>query len=473
VNHDEIGFRIPHKKQPFEEKLGKTMRPKREPKHPQRELFQSELEQIIDLHHPLARLGMSIDWVSFEASLGATYHPTQGAPGISTRLMVALHYLKYQHDLSDESVVAHWMENPYWQHFSGMKYFQHRLPIDASSMTRWRGRLGEAGAEQMLRETIAAGIKTGAIGAADLKRVNVDTTVQTKAIRFPTDARLYHRCRERLVKVARREGLAIKQSYRHVGKKLLLGSSRYAHARQMKRARACTRKLKTQLGRVTREIERQVTKPSKKLAKLLATAHRIYTQQRHDKNKIYSVHEPEVECISKGKADKPYEFGNKVSVAVSSRGGWFVGAKSFTGNPYDGHTLDAQMKQVKRIVGDRVSEAHVDMGYRGHDYDGAATVHIDKRRRGRTSLHLWRWMKRRAAVEPSIGHLKNEHRLERNRLKGAAGDAINAVLSAAGMNFQKLLGAFLRYFLRRLWNACSGLQTIAASEARQNQLLSL
>ena len=447
------------------------MRPKSEPKHPQRELFQAELEQIIDMHHPLARLGMSMDWVSFEGLLGATYHPTQGAPGISTRLMVALHYLKYQHDLSDEAVVAHWMENPYWQHFSGMKYFQHRLPIDASSMTRWRGRLGEAGAEQMLRETIAAGIKTGAIRAADLKRVNVDTTVQTKAIRYPTDARLYHRCRERLVKAARREGLAIKQSYRHVGKKLLLGSSRYAHARQMKRARACTRKLRTQLGRVTREIERQVGEPSEKLSKLLATAHRIYTQQRRDKNKIYSVHEPEVECIAKGKAGKQYEFGNKVSVAVSSRGGWFVGAKSFTGNPYDGHTLDAQMKQVKRIVGDRVSEAHVDMGYRGHDYDGAATVHIDKRRRGRTSRRLWRWMKRRAAVEPSIGHLKNEHRLERNRLKGAAGDAINAILSAAGMNFYKLLGAFLRFFLRCFWNACSGFQTIAAPEARQNQLL--
>ena len=432
------------------------MRPKSEPRQPQRELFQLELEQIIDMHHPLARLGVCIDWGCFEETLGGTYHPTQGAPGISTRLMVALHYLKYRHDLSDESVVAHWMENPYWQHFSGMKYFQHRLPIDASSMTRWRARLGEAGAEQMLRETIAAGIKMGAIGAADLKRVNVDTTVETKAIRFPTDARLYHRCRERLVKMARREGVAIKQSYRHVGKKLLLGSSRYAHARQMKRARACTRKLKTQLGRVTREIERQVTEPSEKLVKLLETAHRIYTQQRHDKNKIYSIHEPEVECIAKGKAGKPYEFGNKVSVAVTSRGGWLVGAKSFTGNPYDGHTLDAQMKQVDNLIGNRVSDVHVDMGYRGHDYDGAVPVHVDKRRRGRTPRALWRWMKRRAAVEPSIGHLKNEHRLERNRLKGVAGDAINAILSAAAMNFHKLLGAFWRFFLRCLMNPAAG-----------------
>jgi len=426
------------------------MRPKSEPEQPQREMFGAELEQTIDMRHPLVRLGQGINWASFEEALGATYHPTHGAPGISTRLMVALHYLKYEHDLSDENVVAYWVENPYWQHFSGERYFRHRLPADASSMTRWRQRLGEAGAEQMLRETLATGIKTGAIGAAQLKRINVDTTVETKAVRYPTDARLYHRCRERLVKAARREGVTIKQSYRHVGKRLLLAASRYAHARQMKRARVCTRKLRTQLGRVVREIERQVIAPSEKLSKLLETAHRIHAQQRHDKNKVYSVHEPEVQCIAKGKAGKPYEFGNKVSVAVTSPGGWLVGSKSFTGHPYDGHTLHAQMKQVESMIGDRVREAHVDMGYRGHDYQGPVTVHIDKRRRGRTSRRLWRWMKRRAAVEPSIGHLKSEHRLERNRLRGTYGDAINAVLAAAAMNFHKLLGAFLRHFLWRV-----------------------
>jgi IS5 family transposase len=415
-------------------------------------MFEIDLEQLIDLNHPLVRLGMFIDWASFEDVLGATYHPTQGAPGISTRLMVALHYLKYHHDLSDEDVVAAWVENPYWQHFSGERYFQHRAPIDGSSMTRWRQRLGEAGAEQMLRATIETGIKMGAIRPTQLKRINVDTTVQTKAIRFPTDARLYNRCRERLVKMARQQGLVIKQSYEHVGRRLLMQSSRYAHARQMKRARACTRKLRTQLGRVMREIERQVTEPTDKLAKLLETARLIHAQQRHDKNKVYSVHEPEVDCIAKGKAGKQYEFGNKVSVAVSSRGGWFVGTKSFTGNPYDGHTLGAQMKQVKSMIGERVGEVHVDMGYRGHDYMGRAAVHVDKRRRGRTPRALWRWMKRRAAVEPSIGHLKMEHRLERNRLKGVAGDALNAILSAAAMNFHKLLGAFWRNFLRRLMN---------------------
>lgn len=171
-------------------------------------------------------------------------------------------------------------------------------------------------------------------------------------------------------------------------------------------------------------------------------------------------------CIAKGKAGKPYEFGNKVSVAVSSRGGWFVGAKSFKGSPYDGHTLGAQMKQVERMIGNTVDEVHVDMGYRGHDYEGATTVHIDKRQRGRTP----RRMKRRAAVEPSIGHLKNEHRLERNRLKGVPGNAINAVLAAAATNFQKLLGAFWRIFLTCLMRFCSRILSLQGPQARQFHL---
>src|SRR5208337_5374005 len=253
-------------------------------------------------------------------------------------------------------------------------------------------------------------------------------------------------------------------------RRLLMQSSRYAHARQMKRARACTRKLKTQLGRVIREVERQTTEPSVKLDKLLQTAHRIYAQQRHDKNKIYSVHEPEVQCIAKGKAGKQYEFGNKVSVAVSSRGGWFVGSTSFMGNPYDGHTLAAQMKQVEKLLGRQIKEVHVDMGYRGHDYEGETAIHVDKRRRGRTPPSLWRRMKHRAAVEPSIGHLKTEHRLERNRLKGTAGNEINAILAAAAMNFQKLLRAFWRVFLFCMINVWNWMFTLQRPQARDTQL---
>jgi IS5 family transposase len=143
-------------------------------------MFQIDLGQLINLSHPLVRLGLSIDWSSFEETLGDTYHPSQGAPGISTRPVVALHYLKYWVALSDEDMVAARVVNPYRQHFSGMRYFQHRMPIDPSSMTRWRKRLGDAGAEQMLCATIEAGIEMRVIRPAELKRICVDTTIQAK-----------------------------------------------------------------------------------------------------------------------------------------------------------------------------------------------------------------------------------------------------------------------------------------------------
>ena len=386
--------------------------------NPQRELFRIELVTLVDEGHALVKLAGRMNWTMFEEQLGQTFCQDNGAPGISTRLMVGLHYLKYQYNLSDDQVLARWVENPYWQYFCGMQYFEHELPINPSSMTRWRTRLGEAGAETMLKVTIRAGLEIGAIQPKQARHVNVDTTVQTRAIRYPTDARLYDRARQRLVQGARKEGLDIKQSYERVGRQLLMKSSRYAHARQMKRAKACTRKLRTNLGRVIREVGRQ--QPSERLQRLLSIATRIYQQKANDKDKVYSVHEPETMCIAKGKAGKKYEFGQKVSVAVTSKGGWILGAQCVSGNPYDGHTLTGQMEQLHRLYHDKKiiknegsQTVHVDMGYRGHGYAGPETVIVDKRRRGETAKRLWKWMKRRAAVEPTIGHLKQEHRLER------------------------------------------------------------
>jgi IS5 family transposase len=429
------------------------MKPKKSPyEDRQRDLFWVELSRIVDSAHGLVKLANVVCWDRLDVLFGSTYCPDQGRPAISTRLMIALHYLKYTFNLSDEDVVAGWVENPYWQSFSGMKFFEHEAPIDPSSMTRWRKRIGEAGAEELLKETIQAGLKTKAIKPHQLKRVNVDTTVQEKEVRFPTDARLYDRARQRLVNGAKERGISLRQNYNRKSKQLLYRQSRYAHAKQLKRAWQCTRKLKTYLGRVIRDIERALPEPDDQLQSLLDIGTRIFNQQRHDKKKIYSVHEPQVECISKGKAHKRYEFGCKVSVAATSRGGWFVGAKALHGNPYDGHTLKEALNQVQRITGDPV-HAFVDMGYRGHDYSGSTEVHVDKRRRGRTAKSLWRWMKRRAAIEPGIGHLKREHRMDRNRLSGTIGDQLNAILCAVGMNFHKLLrwaAAFLRQILYRL-----------------------
>lgn len=432
-------------------------------------MHKTRLANLLNERHPMVKLAQRIDWRSFDERFGAYYRGGKGRPAISTRLMVSLHYLKYTHDLSDEAVVSGWVENPYWQYLSGMEFFCHEPPVSPSSMSRWRSRVGEAGAGELLRETIEAGLRLEVIKPSQLKRVNVDTTVAEKHIRFPTDPRLYDRMRQRLVMAARREGVALRQSYARVGKRLLARQSRYAHAKQWRRARRCTRKLKTILGRVIRDIERKSPDPGEQIGDLLALAKRLHVQERRDKGKLYSVHAPEVECISKGKAHKRYEFGCKVALAVSSKGGWVLAAQALEDNPYDGHTLQSTMDRIVATTATEPEHAYVDMGYRGHDYEGGCEIHVGRRRRGQVAKSPWRWMRRRAAIEPSIGHLKEDRRMERCRLKGAEGDKINAVLSAAGMNFSKLLaalGALLSFLLERfavLFDPRSPRGTIAAA----------
>ena len=416
------------------------------------ELFRIELLRIVDPTHEMVRLANTIDWQNFECCFEKMWSDTKGRPAIDTRLMVSMHYLKYTYDLSDEDVIEAWLQNPYWQHLSGMRYFQHKAPFDPSSMSRWRGRVGQAGLEELLAETLRTGLKLKAIKTSQLKRINLDTTVEEKHIRYPTDSRLYDRARERLVKTSQKLHIKLRQTYIRVGKNTLKQQGRYAHARQFKRACKCQKKLHTYLGRVIRDIERQLAKKAYRIESkmdqallgelhtLLERSKKIHAQQRTDKNKIYSVHAPEVECLSKGKVHKRYEFGVKVSIATTSKGGWHVGAMSLPGNPYDGHTLSQCLDQIEKLSPHQPDHIFTDQGYRGHKVEREGlSIHVDKKRRGRTSRRLWKWMKRRAAVEPGIGHLKQEHRLNRNRLHGQAGDMANALLSAAGMNFHKLL----------------------------------
>jgi len=416
--------------------------PKSRVEDPQGALFRTELAPLVHAAHPLVRLAGEIDWVGFETAFGSAYADSKvGRPPAPTRLLVALHYLKYTFDLSDEGVLSQWVENPYWQYFSGEKFFQHQPPIDPSSMSRWRTRVGDAGAEELLRESIQAGLRLNLIKAGQVARVNVDTTVMEKNVRHPTDARLLDRAREKLVKLAQAEGVQLRQSYVRVGKQALLQQSRYAHAKQFKRAKREERKLRTMLGRVIRDVQRKVADPSPELKELLALSTRLHQQKRNDKRKLYSLHEPSVDCISKGKAHKRYEFGCKVALAVTSQGGWVLAAKAVPGNPYDGHTLTATLEQASDLTGKTLERVYVDMGYRGHGYEGPIIVNVDKRRRGRTPKSVWRWMKRRSAIEPTIGHLKGHKRLNRNRLKGALGDKVNALLAAAALNLHKIMRA--------------------------------
>ena len=416
--------------------------------NPQMQLFKVELRRIVNTSHEMVKLADTIDWANFDRTFASMWQ-AKGRPAIDTRVMVSLHYLKYSYDLSDEQVVESWLQNPYWQYLRGMPYFQHSRAFDPSSMSRWRKRAGKAGLEQLLTETIRAGLKLKAVKASQLKRVNIDTTVQEKHIRYPTDSRLYDRARQRLVKQAQCESIELRQNYKRVGNNVLIQQQRYAHARQFNRADKCQKKLRTILGRVIRDIDRKAGEvlEGSPLCRLLETASGIHAQQRRDKNKIYSVHAPEVECISKGKVHKRYEFGVKASIATTSKGGWHVGAMSLPGNPYDGHTLKRCFEQIKTISPRIPEHLFTDQGFRGHGLSLEQTqINVDKKRRGRTPQRLWSWMKRRAAIEPGIGHLKAEHRLNRNRLWGQEGDMHNVILSAAAMNFHKLLK-----HIRLLW----------------------
>jgi transposase, IS5 family len=267
------------------------------------------LRKMLNPQHSLYLLAEAINWQLFDEQFGPLYADGIGRPALSTRLLVALHYIKHLYDLSDDLVLAGFLENAYWQFFCGMEYFQHKLPCDPTSLVKWRKRVGASGIEPLLKETLDAAKRQQVLTNKEIHSVNVDTTVQEKAIAFPTDAWLYYKACRALVRMARQVGLRLRQSYVRLSKKALARQSRYACAQQLKRARKETKKLRTYLGRVLRNVERFVGPLKEKQAELLRLSRRIYEQKRADKQKVYSVHAPEVECLAKGKAHKKYEFG--------------------------------------------------------------------------------------------------------------------------------------------------------------------
>ena len=414
---------------------------------PAEDLFRSRLENQIDLRHPLAQLAGKMPWPALEQALAPNLPADPvggGRPALPIRLMAGLLYLKHAYDLSDEAVCERWLENPYWQFFTGEVFFQTRLPCDPSSLVRWRQRLGEAGMEELLAQTINAAKAMKAVDARELSRVIVDSTVQEKAIAHPTDSRLLEVARRKLALLCKRHGLKLRQSYEREGPRLSRQAGRYAHARQFRRMRRVLRRQRTVLGRVLRDIERKWDQLDEAARQRLTVwwerAERIWRQRPKDKHKLYALHAPEVECIGKGKARRPYEFGVKVGIAVTATKGLIVGARSFPGNPYDGDTLAEQLEQARTLMQDTgavPTVAIVDLGYRGRQVEGVRVLHRNKA--AARTRRQWRWIKRRQAVEPVIGHLKQEHRLDRCWLKGALGDALNAIGAAAGYNLRWLM----------------------------------
>jgi IS5 family transposase len=417
------------------------------------EIFKVHLEEIINKGHPLVKLSKTINWKNLGEKLSKKYSEKMGAPGKEIRLMVGLQYLKYMYNESDEMIVQKFVENPYYQYFCGNEYFEHSLPIDSSSMTNFRKRMGKETIEELFEETVKSAKGSNQLKEKDFEQINADTTVEEKAISFPTDAKLYYKMLEALVEQANTRGIKLRQSYKFVSKKALTKQAGYAHARQMNRARKMTKKLKTYLGRVYRDIIKKAEEKDEGLINKLELAEKLLNQTKDSKNKLYSIHSPEVECISKGKAHKRYEFGCKVSMVTTSKNNWVVAIQAHHGNPYDGHTLKSSIVKAEEITNWKAKNINVDLGYRGHDYDGQAQVNIVNRLTLKNKAKiLMKWLKRRSAIEPIFGHLKSDNRLERNLLKGKDGDHINAVLAACGFNLRKLYAVFLLPILKWLKN---------------------
>ncbi|WP_233574805.1 IS5 family transposase [Pusillimonas sp. NJUB218] len=455
------------------------------------DFFRARIDQMIDLRHPQAVLASRMSWQEIEAAVAhrlvrkahdgvampdldlfgekvqrQVSRSNAGRPRVPLRIMISLLYLKHAFNESDEGVVERWGETPTWQFFAGQAYFEHRPPCDATTLVKFRKLLGEDGVEELLAQTINVAVELKLIKPQELSRVIVDSTVQEKAIAHPTDSRLLETARIKLVEAAKGAGIALKQTFAKEGAQLSRQAGRFAHARQFKRMRRAIKRQRTIVGRLAREIDRKASAMGQAvreaLDEVLGKAQRIGAQiaQRttvDGQPKLYAWHAPEVSCISKGKARRPYEFGVKVGIASTFKGNLIVGARAFHRNPYDGHTLSSQLEQASILMQDCAAvpeTVFVDLGYRGVDADnpGVRVVHRGKPKR--LTAQERRQLKRRQAIEPIIGHLKADHRMDRCHLKGEYGDRLHAVLCAAGYNIKWLLRMIAKKgvpFLRALF----------------------
>jgi len=411
------------------------------PDQNQTTLFTIPLKDLLNQKEAMYQLADAIPWKVFEKSFSKLYAKDFGRPAKPIRLMVSLLILKQMSGLVDETVIEQWIQNPYWQYFSGENIFQWKFPVEPSDLVHFRHRIGEDGVEKILEVSIK-------LHGEDSKEkdVVIDTTVQEKNITFPTDVKLNKKIIDQCTKISKKEGIEVRQSYKRTVKRLIMDQRFRNHPKNRKRSLRAERKLKTIAGRLVRELRRLLSKDQlKKYEEKLIIFERVINQKKEDKNKLYSLHETEVYCISKGKEHKKYEFGSKASIVMTKTSGIIVGALNVK-NEYDGHTLSAVLKQSKKLRKKQIDKAIVDRGYRGVSRVGNTEI-VRPGKGKKSDSHYQKQKKRkdfrrRAAIEPIISHLKTDFLLSRNYLKGAVGDSINLILSAAAFNFRKLIRKF-------------------------------
>ncbi|MGJ8651957.1 MAG: IS5 family transposase [Opitutaceae bacterium] len=412
------------------------------------QLFQQDLEHLLDQRQALYKLSNRLPWDKLEKSFEC-YYKDLGRPALPTRLMAGLLLLKQLENLSDERVCEAWQQNPYMQYFCGERYFQWKLPCEPSELVHFRNRIGQEGVEKILKMTV----ELHADKVAKEEELVADTTVQEANVKFPTDTRLYVDCIEKLWRMGELESVKWRRSYvRTVPQKL--ARLRTRSNRLVKERKKCRRKLKTIAGRLLRDFKRKIDAGVElEYADELGVIERVLQQQRHDKNKVYSLHDPDVLCIAKGKAHKKYEFGRKASVTMLRDSGVIVSAVSYEENLYDGDTLAPALEQAEAMSGKTFESVLVDKGYRGRKKIGDTDVVIPGKISKRLSAHHRRKQRkrfgRRAAIEPVIGHLKSDYRMARCYLKGAAGVGVNLGLAAAAWNIKKWINELL--FALILW----------------------
>jgi IS5 family transposase len=394
------------------------------------------LKEQLNPRHELYLLSHKIDWNYFDTEFKELYSD-RGRPAHSIRLMTSLLILKAVYNLSDEKLVEeHWEMNAYFQYFSGKQLQQWGQPCAASDLVHFRHRIGESGVEKIFKHSIVLHGKEG-----NDPHLSIDTTAQEKNITYPTDAKLHKKIIDKCVKQAKKSGIKLRRSYKRTSKQLVRDAYNGNHPKRRKKANAAKRKLKTIAGRLVRELERKL--PESVYSTELDIYKKVLAQEKNSKNKIYSLHEPEVYCMSKGKAHKRYEYGCKASVVLTQNTGIIVGAMTFTTNVYDGHTLQDALEQTKNLTGKTPKTATVDRGYKGKQMVGNTKINMPKPPLKKDSEYQKRkkrkQFRRRAAIEPIIGHLKTDHRVARNFLKGQTGDSINFIMAAAGFNFRKFM----------------------------------
>lgn len=402
----------------------------------------SSLEDMLSHQHPLFQLSNKINWECFENAFSPLYCNTNGRPAHPIRLMCGLLILKHLRNVSDEMVVSQWSENAYYQYFCGGLEFMPKQPCDASELVHFRNRIGEEGMELILAESIH--VNTDHDNEDHFDTAFIDSTVQEKNITYPTDAKLHKKIIKNVLKIVHDKCLPLRQSYTRTLKEIYRSQRFRNHPKNRKKALKADRQLRTIAGRLVRELERNL-EGKKGYEKMFELYYRVLSQNRKSKNKVYSLHEPDVVCLSKGKEHKQYEFGNKVSI-LRSWSGLILGACSFR-NEYDGHTIEKTLEQTQRMTGKQVDKLAGDRGYRGIKQIGQTKILIPDTPKAKDSYYQKRKKHKlfckRAGIEPTIGHLKTDHRLSRNFYKGVKGDAINVLLAAAAYNFKRAMRVLL------------------------------